>query len=50
MIEDIGAEVQDLHPLLKSVLGKLENIKGVEYTHGTQRKERLCSYKGLTRL
>ena len=38
MIEDIGAEVQDLHPLLKSVLGKLENIKGVEYTHGTQEK------------
>lgn len=38
MIEDIAAEVQDLHPLLKSVLGKLENIKSVEYTHGTQEK------------
>lgn len=38
MVEDIAAEVHDLHPLLKSVLGKLENIKSVEYTHGTQEK------------
>lgn len=38
MIEEIAAEVQDLHPLLKSVLGKLENITAVEYTHGTQEK------------
>ena len=38
MIEDISAEVQDLHPLLKSVLGKLDNITSIEYTHGPQEK------------
>jgi hypothetical protein len=38
MVEEISAEVSDLHPLLKSVLGKLENITSVEYTHGTQEK------------
>lgn len=38
MIEDIKSEVSDLHPLLRSVLGHLENITSVETTHGTQEK------------
>ncbi|WP_180125369.1 NACHT domain-containing protein [Rhodoferax sp. BLA1] len=38
LIENIKAEVADLHPLLRSVFGHLENITKVETTHGTQEK------------
>lgn len=38
IIENISSEVNDLHPLLQSVLYKLENISTGEYTHGPQEK------------
>lgn len=38
VIEAIASEVNELHPLLSSVLDKLENIKSVEYTHGPNEK------------
>lgn len=38
LVESIASEVNDLHPLLNSILGKLPSIKGIEYTHGTQEK------------
>ncbi len=38
MIEDVKSEVNDLHPLLRTVLARLENITKVETTHGTQEK------------
>ncbi len=38
LIESIKAEVNELHPLLRTVFGYLENITKVETTHGTQEK------------
>lgn len=38
LIENIKAEVNELHPLLRTVFGYLENIIKVETTHGTQEK------------
>jgi len=38
IIESIAREVDDLHPLLQSFLGKLDGIVRAEYTHGTQEK------------
>lgn len=38
LIENIKSEVADLHPLLRTVFGHLENITKVETTHGTQEK------------
>ncbi|RZM23815.1 MAG: hypothetical protein EOO88_24955, partial [Pedobacter sp.] len=38
LIESIAAEVSELHPLLSSVLDKLQNITHVECTHGVFEK------------
>ncbi len=38
MVAAIASEVNDLHPLLRSVFSQFENITNVETTHGTQEK------------
>jgi hypothetical protein len=38
IVEAIDKEVEILHPLLKSVLERLDTIKRVEYTHGPSEK------------
>jgi hypothetical protein len=48
IIESIDAEVGGLHPLLRSFLDKLENIKRVEYTHGPSCGVPHNSRQGLT--
>ncbi len=37
-LKSIKDEVNEFHPLLKSLLSKLPNIEDSEYTHGTQEK------------